>query len=226
MLMTPTTDLNVRTSSRGNAAYAHLREGIVLGRYRPNQRLIEVDLSHKLGISRTPVREVLQRLHKEGLVSRVPSGWVVVEHDADQIRQIYEVRAGLEGHGARLAAERAAAESFTELDAVYEQSVEDLVAGPREPLVHLNAEFHSKIIALAGNERLSDLCNANSTFSFNYRNAQSYSDAEMAASLNTHTQILAAVKRQDGEAADLLMRQHIMSALEIVLRTAPPARSA
>src|SRR5579862_6008283 len=86
--------------------YDELRTAIVQGRIRPNQRLIETELAEEYGVSRTPVRESLQRLAAVGLIVAARRGWTVREHSLDEIREIYEVRAALEGYAARLAAER------------------------------------------------------------------------------------------------------------------------
>ena len=88
-------------------AYHRLRTEIIQGKIRPNERLIAADLAERLAISRTPVREALQLLASEGLVVGVKRGYVVRDHTAAEIRQIYEVRAALEGMAARLVAERA-----------------------------------------------------------------------------------------------------------------------
>ena len=90
--------------SRSDALYAQLQRAIVQGQLRPNQRLIEAELAETLDVSRTPVREALQRLAFDGLVSRHRRGWVVREHGVDEIKDIYACRAALEGYAARLAA--------------------------------------------------------------------------------------------------------------------------
>ncbi len=87
--------------------YQSLRRMVLLGEIRPNERLVETELASRLQVSRTPVREALQRLASDGLiVSRLP-GWVVYEHSPMEIRDLYEARVALEGYAARLAALRA-----------------------------------------------------------------------------------------------------------------------
>ena len=94
---------------RSDEIHDRVRADIVHGVLRPNQRLVEVELAERLAVSRTPVRETLQRLVLEGLVRRDRRGWVVHEHSAEEISSIYEVRAALEGYAAFLAAGRATA---------------------------------------------------------------------------------------------------------------------
>jgi DNA-binding GntR family transcriptional regulator len=85
-----------------------LRDEIIQGKIRPNERLIAVDLAERLKTSRTPIREALQLLEAEGLVVAAKRGYVVREHTRDEIVEIYEVRASLEGMAARLAAQKLA----------------------------------------------------------------------------------------------------------------------
>ncbi|NNH31569.1 GntR family transcriptional regulator [Rhizobium sp. SEMIA 4085] len=83
------------------------REAIDSGHFKPGDRLVERDLCAQLGVSRTIVREVLRHLESEGLVANLPNkGPIVARLDADEARQIYEIRGALEGMAARLCAER------------------------------------------------------------------------------------------------------------------------
>src|SRR3954471_15798899 len=93
-----------RSANRTDSVYEQLRSEIVRGQLRPNERLIEAELAERLQVSRTPIREGLQRLAADGLVASRLRGWIVYEHTLDQIRDIYETRAALEGFAARLAA--------------------------------------------------------------------------------------------------------------------------
>src|SRR5215211_4475027 len=108
---------SVRAAADG--IYDRVRADIVHGALRPNQRLVEIELAERLGVSRTPIRETLQRLTLEGLVHRTRGGWVVHEHSQDEIRAIYEVRAALDGYAAFLAANRATERELEALEALY-----------------------------------------------------------------------------------------------------------
>src|SRR5690606_9984578 len=95
---------------RAHEIYDRLRGDIVHGVLRPNEPLIETELAEQLGVSRTPIRESLQRLASDGLIVYRRRRWYVYEHTADEIREMYEIRAAQEGYAARLAAERGTAE--------------------------------------------------------------------------------------------------------------------
>jgi DNA-binding GntR family transcriptional regulator len=201
---------------RSGAAYDRLRADIVHGVLRPNQRLVEVDLAEQLGVSRTPVREALQRLVLERLVRRERGGWVVHEHSPEEIGAIYEVRAALEGYAAFLAAGRASREELAALGAIYPSGDAALELGPDDQ-VELNERFHDGVIAAAGNPRLAELCRINRQYYFNHRIASRYEGEENRRSIEGHRLILDALARGDGPAAEAHAREHVDYALAIVL---------
>ena len=196
--------------------YDRVRVDIVHGALRPNQRLVEIELAERLGVSRTPVRETLQRLTLEGLVQRTRGGWVVHEHSRDEIRSIYEVRAALDGYAAFLAADRATAGELAALEALYPAGEAALALGPDEQ-VELNERFHDGVIAAAGNPRLLQLSRSSRQYYFNHRIARRYDAEETRESIEGHRRILAALAQRDGRTAESRAREHVDSALEIVL---------
>lgn len=196
--------------------YDRIRGEIVSGRLRPNQRLVEGELADRLDASRTPVRETLQRLALEGLVDHTRGGWTVHEHAPAEIRAIYEVRAGLEGYAARLAAERAGQEELDALAGLYPADDSALALAP-DAQVELNERFHDGVIAAAGNPRLARLCRDSRQYYFNYRIARLYTDDDTRLSIGGHRQIVTALAARDGAAAEEAARAHVDRALEIVL---------
>jgi DNA-binding GntR family transcriptional regulator len=197
--------------------YGRVRGEIVNGVLRPNQRLVEVELAERLGVSRTPVRETLQRLEVDGLVQRRRGGWVVHEHSADEIRSIYEVRAALEGYAALLAAGRATAEEVGALDALYPPG-DAALALPPDTQVELNERFHDGVIAAAGNARLAQLCWASRQYYFNRRIARGYDAEETRRSIDGHRRIVGALAQGDGPTAEARAREHVDYALAVVLQ--------
>src|SRR5215216_331297 len=193
---------------RSDEIYDSVRADIVHGVLRPNQRLVEVELATRLGVSRTPVRESLQRLVFEGLVQRQRGGWVVHEHSVEEIRAIYEVRAALEGYAAFLAATRVTPAQLEALEALYPPGDDGFDADP-DAQVALNERFHDGVIAAAGNSRLSELSRANRQYYFNHRIASRYDAEETRRSIDGHRAILAALARGDGPAAEAHAREHV-----------------
>lgn len=203
-------------ASRSDEAHDHLRQAILRGEIRPNERLIEVELAERFDISRTPVREVLQRLGAEGLIVRVRRGWRVREHSADEIGEIYEARAALEGYAAALAAARGTQEELARIRAIHEDadSAEPLTA--REHLVEVNDAFHEAILDAAHNRRLTELARQSREYYFNHRIASLYSDAEAEASIEQHDAIVRELLERDAPAAEAAVRAHVLHALELI----------
>lgn len=203
-------------TSRSEDAYQRLRQAILRGEIRPNERLIELDLADQLQISRTPIREVLQRLGSEGLIVRVRRGWRVHEHTPDEIGEIYEVRVALEGYAARLATIRAQDDEIAEIRDIHLDPDSDEPLTAREHLVEVNDHFHAAIVQAAHNTRLLELARQSREYFFNYRIARLYSEGEAAASVQGHEEIVEALLARDGDRAEAAMRRHILQALEVL----------
>lgn len=206
----------VRRGSRAEDAYERLRRAILRGEIRPNERLIEVDLAEQLQISRTPIREVMQRLGGEGLIVRVRRGWRVREHTADEIAEIYEVRAALESYGACLAARRASDEELERIRAIHLDADSPEPRTARDHLVEVNDDFHQAILDAAHNARLMELARQSREYYFNYRIAHLYSDAEAEAAVESHAEIVRALLARDGRAAEQAIQRHVLQALELI----------
>ncbi len=198
--------------------YERLKEAIVTGTARPNERLIEVELAERLAVSRTPIRESLQRLAAEGLVASQRHGWVVREHRSDEIREIYEARAALESYCARFAAQRASESELKTIASIHRDNTAGLsAAARRERLVNVNDHFHDAIISAARNESLSNMIRRNRTYYFNYRIAELYTDQEAEIALAGHDAIVRALLKRNPDAAEREMRSHIDIALRVIL---------
>lgn len=197
-------------------AYELLRRAIVEGELRPNQRLVEAELVERFEIGRTPIREALQRLAVDGLLSR-QRGWAVREHTPDEIRHIYEARAALEGFAARLATQRASDEELAKISAIHNSRDEDPAAIPREDLARVNDEFHAAIAAAARNPHMEELIRHSMDLFFNRRTAALFSDEEARASVAGHGRLLSALMARDGENADAFAREHVLDSLEVTL---------
>lgn len=201
--------------TRSDDVYERLREAILTGRARPNERLIEAELADRLQVSRTPIRESLQRLAAEGLVVSRRRGWVVLEHTSVEIREIYEARAALEGYCARLAAQRATDAQLKEIASLHHPKRN--LKSSRQHLVEINDGFHDAILAAAQNERLADMIRRNRSYYFTFRIAQLYSDEEADASIAGHQAIVRALLQRDANRAERAMRAHIDLALAVIL---------
>lgn len=205
--------------SLADEVYRQLREDILSGRLRPRDHLVEVDLAERLRVSRTPVRESLQRLAADGLIVSHRRRWVVYEHTLDEIADIYEVRMALEGYAARLACQRASDEQVDALRQFFEARLRHY---PRyAAFADFNSQFHQMITEAANNPYFQRLADANRFYTFNHQVAQRYDDVDVVESDAQHEDIMLAIVRRDPDAAERVARQHIQLALTLILERHP-----
>ena len=198
-------------------ALTRLRDEIIQGKMRPNERLIAADLAERLNTSRTPIREALQLLEAEQLVVAAKRGYVVREHTKEEIVEIYEVRAALEGMAARLAAQKSGTSAYKEIEAIGAHRDSLIASNDRKLIVDLNDEFHAAIFAACGNSRLDRINRSNSQHFFNYRISELYTKEETKISIKGHALILKAIKNHDADEADAAAQEHVLEALKVTL---------
>lgn len=205
-------------TSLADAVYDAIHHNIVTGRYRPNQRLVETDIAAELNASRTPVRTALFRLEKDGLAVKNRQGLQVREFSLGEIREIYHVRAALEGYAAALAAKSARA---ADLDRIAEslRRHAELATGSaldRGSVVAANAEFHAAVLEASGNTRLVALAAANNSYFFNHELAAVTSEATIRLALREHAEIFQVLRQGNAERAEQMVRDHVMTALSSI----------
>jgi len=201
---------------RTDEVYQRLRAEIIRGDLRPREALSEIEIAERLNVSRTPVRESLQRLDSEGLITSHRRRWIVYEHTTDEIREIYEVRAALEGYSARLACLRATEDELAELAELRAEAANaDLESDKR---VDLNEHLHDSVLRFAHNGTLLKQARTSRLFFFNRSIAQLYTPADLRASARQHQDLLDAILRRDAAAAEHAAREHVEYALELMLR--------
>ncbi|KGA21230.1 hypothetical protein GM51_3235 [freshwater metagenome] len=208
------------TSPKGSLTFEALtllRDEIIQGKMRPNERLIAADLAERLNTSRTPIREALQLLEAEQLVVAAKRGYVVREHTKEEIVEIYEVRAALEGMAARLAAQKTGTSAYREIEAIGAHRDSLITSNDRKLIVDLNDEFHAAIFAACGNSRLDRINRSNSQHFFNYRISELYTKEETKISIKGHALILKAIKNHDADQADSAAQEHVLEALKVTL---------
>ncbi|WP_375779442.1 GntR family transcriptional regulator [Bradyrhizobium sp. ma5] len=197
--------------------YDVLRRQIVTGELRPNQPLIELDLAERLQVSRTPVRESLQRLANAGLVVPRKRGWAVREFTPDEIRQNAELRMALEGYAANLAATRGSPADIATIAGIHELRL-TLRSTDENMRVSSNRNFHDAIMRAAGNGRLTDAIYHSGQFYFNAPIARATTGDELALGNADHALIVAAILKRDGAAAEQAMRVHIQRTFSLFWR--------
>lgn len=196
--------------------YRRLRDDILMGRVRPRDHLVEVDLATRLGVSRTPVRESLQRLAADGLIVSHRRRWVVREHTLDEIKDMFEVRMALEGYAARLACQRATDEQVETLLAFFADRPEP-GEGTSGWFVDFNTALHGMITEAANNLYFQRLSDSNRFYSFANHLAMQYGAEDLAESNRQHEAILAGIAGRDPDLAEREARRHVEFSLKLTL---------
>jgi DNA-binding GntR family transcriptional regulator len=195
-----------------------IRQAIIEGRLRPGQRLKEEELARELRISRTPVREALLVLQSEGLIDSAPyQGATVRVHRPEDLLDMYNLRALLEGYAARRAAELIGADDIEQLRASCERFASlDPKTDLRE-LVSENLLFHNTILDAAGSDRLADMVRKVIELPLVYKSYIWYSPNQKRISEHAHRQLTAALAGHDPERAELIMKEHVYEARDVLV---------
>ncbi|MES2144487.1 MAG: GntR family transcriptional regulator [Pseudomonadota bacterium] len=198
-------------------AYALMLDAIEAGVYLPGARLVESELAERFGVSRTPVREALQRLETQGMLSRDGRSLIVASLDHNQLAELYIVRAELEGLAARLAARHATDEECRVLRAMLEEDARLLGGDPRA-LSRANKRFHKQIHLASHNRFLVQQLDLVHRSMALMANTSLAAEGRAEAAMAEHDRIVRAIEARDGEAAHQALRTHISRAYETRLR--------
>jgi DNA-binding GntR family transcriptional regulator len=198
-------------------AYTLMLEAIEAGVYLPGARLVESELAERLGVSRTPVREALQRLETQGMLSRDGRSLIVASLDHNQLAELYVVRAELEGLAARLAARHATDEECHVLRAMLVEDAKLLGGDPRA-LSRANKRFHKQIHLASHNRFLVQQLDLVHRSMALMANTSLAAEGRAEVAIAEHDRIVSAVEARDGEAAYQALRTHISRAFETRLR--------
>jgi DNA-binding GntR family transcriptional regulator len=198
--------------SRADDVYAQLKQDVAEFKLVPGDRFTENELSERLGVSRTPVRQALFRLQQEGYVEVLfRSGWRVLPFDFDQFEQLYDLRMVLETTAAqRLCTdgERVDRELLDELAAfwlvpVAERSTDMVEVSQRDEA------FHCSLVAAAGNAEMARVHRDVTDRIRIIRRLDFTKQARIDATYDEHAKILKAIQRKRGDPAAMLLRAHI-----------------
>jgi DNA-binding GntR family transcriptional regulator len=197
-------------------AYSLILEAIDTGIYRPGDRLVESELADRFGVSRTPVREALQRLETQSMLSRDGRSLIVASLDHNQLAELYVVRAELEGLAARLAAKHATDEEVRVLRHMVDE--DRALTGDPQAMSQANRRFHKQIHLASHNRYMVQ------QLDLVYRSMALMATTSLAAvgrpeaTLDEHSAIVGAIASGDGDGAYAALRAHISRAFETRLK--------
>lgn len=204
--------------SLGQGVYERLKQAIIQGKFRPGSRMVESRLAGTLGISRTPVREAIHKLEREGLLRRDPKrGFFVEGLGRADIQETFGIRSVLESYAARLAAIRHIEGELQPLEAKLADYDQCLKRGNIGALPQINTEFHDFLYALSRSPRLIKMINDLRDHIYRCR-VVILKRREMAElSHADHRLMLTAIKLRDADQVEKLVKEHILRGQEIVL---------
>ena len=187
-----------------------IENGIVTGEFEPGERLDEVQLANRYGVSRTPIREALMQLGAIGLVEIRPRrGAVVVDPAPDRVFEMFEVMAEMEGMAGALAARRHTEDDHAALVHAHAQCEEAAASEDTDRYYYENETFHRAIYAASHSGFLEEQCVVLHRRLRPYRRLQLRVRNRMKVSLKEHGEIVAAILAGEAEAARALLRGHI-----------------
>lgn len=204
--------------SLGNQAYQELKR-IILGRQiPPGEKLNEGELAKALGISRTPIREAINRLEKEGLVDIFPQrGAFVVQFSAKDVFELFLIRENLEGLAAYLSAERMDGKNLARLESCVQGFEDHFSAKDIERYSREDFKFHQTIVNLSEAKRLINLVSSLHDHIRMFRLTTVGLSGRMKTSLAEHREIIESFRGKNPEECERKMRQHIRNVRDGVM---------
>jgi len=197
-------------------AYSLILHAIDVGVYKPGDRLVESELAERFGVSRTPIREALQRLETQSLLARDGRSLIVASLDHNQLAELYVVRGELEGLAARLAARHATPEEVHVLRGMVEE--DKALLGDPNALSRANRRFHKQVHLASHNRYLVQ------QLDLVHRSMALMDTTSLAAegrgelALQEHADVVEAIAAHQEDEASTRLRAHISRAFEARLR--------
>ncbi len=187
-----------------------IENGIVTGEFPPGERLDEMQLANRFGVSRTPIRETLMQLSAIGLVEIRPRrGAVVVEHGPQRVYEMFEVMAELEGLAGALAARRLSEPDRLVLLEAHRKCEESAGRGDSDAYYYDNEIFHNAIYTASKSDFLAEQCTTLHRRLRPYRRLQLRVRGRMSTSLSEHVNIVEAILAGNAEEARERLRAHV-----------------
>ena len=197
--------------------YQALKEGIINGVFSPGERLYETELSKRLGVSRTPVREALGILKSEGFITNiVGSGLKVSEYSTKEINEIFDLRVLLECYAVERAIDNISELQLKRLEEIIYTCKIAQKHNNIETIIDLSNEFHELIIKASNNEKLFETANSIKCFTI-YAKVSMHHPSEPDFSIQGHIEILNAIKSRNKVDAQNIMEKHLEIGRKLML---------
>ncbi len=193
-----------------DVVYKKLRRAILLEELKAGERLTEIHLADKLGVSRTPIREAIRKLEQEGLVIMIPRrGTIVAEITEKSLKDVLEVRRVLDMLSAELACERIDDAGKKVLEQACREFEEAVKSGDLREIAQKDVALHNIIVEITGNGVLRQMINNLSEQMYRYRVKYLKDDSRYETLLKEHQGIYESIVRRDRKMAARLAKEHI-----------------
>ena len=187
-----------------------LRQAILRGEMEPGERLMEIQLADKLGVSRTPIREAIRKLELEGLVIMIPRKGAEVAHITEKdMRDVLEVRAALEELAATLACRNVTPERIEELKMANKRFEAAIISKDVVAIVDADVNFHDIIYAMTDNQRLIQIINNLREQMYRYRVEYLKDERNYPTLMREHNEIVEGLMTKDKVRVTEAMHKHV-----------------
>ena len=196
-----------------------LRRAILLGELKPSERLMEIHLADRLGVSRTPIREAIRRLELEGLVTMVPrKGAEVAQITEKSMNDVLEVRRALDALCAELACDRITTDELETLRLACEDFEAAVQTGDAKEIAHADVTLHDIIVKATGNPRLIQLVNNLSEQMYRFRFEYIKDSSHHQILVDEHRIIYQSIVNKDKKTAAEAAKTHIDNQEKAIIR--------
>lgn len=196
-----------------------LRQEILTGKLKPGERLMEIQLANKIGVSRTPIREAIRMLELEGLVIMIPRrGAEVAQITLKDLKDVMEVRCALDVLAIELACGRMGREELEGLYRACENFRKAVGTGDTRKMAEADVALHDLIVASTGNRRLTQLVSNLSQQMYRYRFEYLKDSTSHEMLLQEHMEMYQSIKDKDKAVAASVVRKHIHNQEEAVIK--------
>lgn len=196
-----------------------LRQAILIGELKPGERLMEIHLADRLGVSRTPIREAIHKLAQEGLVTIIPRrGAEVAQITEKSMKDVLEVRRALDALCVELACDRITEDGLNALKDACDEFEQCVKTGDNKKIAQADVALHDIIVQATGNQRLIQLVNNLSEQMYRYRFEYIKDSSQHETLVKEHRIIYQSIVRKDKETAAATARTHIDNQEKSIIR--------
>lgn len=196
-----------------------LRQAILTGEMKPGERLMEIHLANKLGVSRTPIREAIRKLELEGLVIMIPRrGAEVAQITWKNLKDVLEVRRALDVLAIELACERMTQDEIVSLYQACEKFKEATKTQDARIIAEADVALHDIIVASSRNDRLVQLVNNLAEQMYRYRFEYIKDASQHERLVQEHNDMYQSILRKDKESAALAVKKHIDNQEQAIIK--------